>query len=79
VKKQAATILLPSTRSVRSVSLPRPKPTAPAKTSPASPTAQPSSPTTIGTVLKIRRETASSALKKTLLSHKLQDKRTPFR
>ncbi|KAK1934148.1 Kinesin-like protein KIN-14Q [Phytophthora citrophthora] len=34
---------------------------------------------TIGTVLKIRRETASSALKKTLVNRRLQDARSPFR
>ncbi|KAG6579748.1 di-glucose binding protein with kinesin motor domain [Phytophthora cinnamomi] len=73
-KKQAATILMPNaTRAVRSTSMVR---TTAAPTAIAPPT---TAPVTIGAVLKIRRETASSALKKTLLSRKLQDKRTPFR
>ncbi|KAJ8554686.1 hypothetical protein ON010_g9800 [Phytophthora cinnamomi] len=73
-KKQAATILMPNaTRAVRSTSMVR---TTAAPTAIAPPT---TAPATIGAVLKIRRETASSALKKTLLSRKLQDKRTPFR
>ncbi|KAH7470583.1 Kinesin-like protein KIN-14Q [Phytophthora ramorum] len=70
-KKQAATILLPPSRAVRSVSLSRSN----SALLPSPVSAQ----STIGTVLKIRRETTSSALKKTLLSRKLQDKRTPFR
>ncbi|KAE9354259.1 hypothetical protein PF008_g4614 [Phytophthora fragariae] len=73
--KQATTILIPNaTRAARSTSMSR---TAAARAPTAS--AAPTSPVTIGAVLKIRRETASSALKKTLLSRKLQDKRTPFR
>ncbi|KAG7378184.1 hypothetical protein PHYPSEUDO_010434 [Phytophthora pseudosyringae] len=77
-KKQAATILMPATRAVRSVSMARLP--APATTSRPSPTATTPPPqSTIGTVLKIRRETASSALKKTLLSRNLQDTRSPFR
>ncbi|KAG3007461.1 hypothetical protein PC121_g16840 [Phytophthora cactorum] len=76
-KKQAATILMPS-RAVRSVSVSRPTATKPATTlAPSTTTAPPSQ--SMGTVLKIRRETASSALKKTLANRNLEDKRSPFR
>ncbi|GMF12287.1 unnamed protein product [Phytophthora lilii] len=68
-RKQAAAILMPSTRATRSATMPRVSPVV----------ASPTPPSTMGAVLKIRRETASSALKKTLLSRKLQDKRSPFR
>ncbi|KAG1705308.1 hypothetical protein DVH05_004237 [Phytophthora capsici] len=75
IKKQAATILIPPPRAGRSVSVPRRTAAAPAPTV----TAQQAPLSTIGTALKIRRETASSALKKSLVNRKSQDTRSPFR
>ncbi|GMF44097.1 unnamed protein product [Phytophthora fragariaefolia] len=66
-KKQATAILMPGASRAT-----RPSPVSRTSAAPASPSSG-------GAVLKIRRETASSALKKTLLSRKLQDKRSPFR
>ncbi|ETI53711.1 hypothetical protein F443_03385 [Phytophthora nicotianae P1569] len=76
-KKQAATIFMPP-RAVRSVSMSRSGATSSAPTAAPTTTAPPP-PQSMGTVLKIRRETASSALKKTLVNRKNQDKRSPFR
>ncbi|KAG7389579.1 hypothetical protein PHYBOEH_007416 [Phytophthora boehmeriae] len=72
-KKQAATVRISPSRAGKSASLPR---------SASPPTAISSTfapPSTMATVLKIRRETASSALKKTLLNKNLHDTRSPFR
>ncbi|OWZ10330.1 hypothetical protein PHMEG_00016833 [Phytophthora megakarya] len=75
IKRPAATILMP-TRAGRSESKPRLATTT--TTSATEMTHHPplSAP---DTALKIRRETASSASKKTLVSRKLQDTRSPFR
>ncbi|EEY59179.1 uncharacterized protein PITG_11652 [Phytophthora infestans T30-4] len=73
-KKQAATILMLS----RSVSMSRPAATETSTAALTTPTPS-SSHSITGTVLKIRRETASSALKKTLTNRNFQDKRSPFR
>ncbi|KAL3657499.1 hypothetical protein V7S43_017637 [Phytophthora oleae] len=77
-KKQAATILMPPPRASRSVSVPR-RATSANSTPAPTVTAQQAPLSTIGTVLKIRRETASSTLKKTLLNRRLQGTRSPFR
>ncbi|RLN64629.1 hypothetical protein BBJ28_00014197 [Nothophytophthora sp. Chile5] len=70
-QQQAVAILLPATKAVRSATFSRP-----AATTPATATRSP-----LAAVFKIRRETASSALKKSVLAATchLQDKRTPFR